>query len=107
MKVYEVIVIDVWNNVYRLGLYKNLNDSLSDINSYISSDKLKLEEGDLKEYPSTFNSCFDLIIGDVAISKGNISEEELDDFYEDSQLQVRGFIFDSEYLKEELNNLGE
>lgn len=96
MKVYEVFIIDNWNNIYLIGWYKDLDDAIEGINDHITNDKYKLEKGDLKEYPSTFNNCFDTSVYDIYQSKN--SDDEID--YEDD-IQIRGFIFNSlELIKE-------
>ena len=76
-KIYEVFVQDIWNNNYWIGMFTALDDALDGINSYIYNPTLKLKKGDLQEYPSTFNYCFDKDIYD---------EDSEDSIY------VRGFI---------------
>lgn len=82
-KLYEVFVQDTWNNNYWLGWFTDLDNCLEKVNSYIQNDKYKLHSGDLKEYPSTFNYCFD---------------REIYDEDSDEVTYVRGFIhyFDNE-----------
>lgn len=102
-KIYEVFVTDLWNNNYLMGFYKNLDDSINDINSMLD-DKHKIEKGDIKEYASTFDMCFGTCIGDILMDKGQLSEED-DDFEDLSSMMVRGFILDSKKLLEIINHL--
>lgn len=103
MKIYEIFLTDVWNNNYLVGFYKDLDDAVDDINSYLSNEKYYLEKGDLKEYPSTFNYCFDTELYSIYHSKHPKSIE--DDYCEDEDMQIRGFILDSEYLLDTLGKL--
>ena len=74
---------DEWNNLYYLGEYKKLKDSISDINDWLKVYNTFIEEDDLKEYSSTFGSCFDLDIG--------MMHENRDDLL---GIMVRGFVLD-------------
>lgn len=80
-KRYEVIMQDEWNNLYRLGEYKELKDSIGDINGFLSVYDVAIKEEDLKEYASTFGGAFDLDIG--------MMYEDRDDLL---GIMVRGFI---------------
>ena len=80
-KRYEVIMQDEWNNLYRLGKYKELKDSIEDINGFLSVYDVTIKEEDLKEYASTFGGAFDLDIG--------MMYEDRDDLV---GIMVRGFI---------------
>lgn len=80
-KRYEVIMQDEWNNLYRLGEYKELKDSIEDINGFLSVYDVTIKEEDLKEYASTFGGTFDLDIG--------MMYEDRDDLV---GIMVRGFI---------------
>lgn len=80
-KRYEVIMQDEWNNLYRLGEYKELKDSIEDINGFLSVYDVTIKEEDLKEYSSTFGGAFDLDIG--------MMYEDRDDLV---GIMVRGFI---------------
>ena len=80
-KKYEVIMQDEWNNLYRLGEYKELKDSIEDINGFLSVYNVTIKEEDLKEYASTFGGAFDLDIG--------MMYEDRDDLV---GIMVRGFI---------------
>lgn len=81
--VYQVVIQDEWNNLYHIGFYNKLEDSLKDVNDWLEPYNIKLDE--LKEYPSTFNMCFDT---EIQCEEGCIF--------------VRGFIFDKEELLEDL-----
>ena len=83
MNKYQVIMQDEYNNLYHIGFYNQLEDSLEDINNWLSIYGVEIDE--LKEYPSTFNMCFDK---DIEVDEGCIS--------------IRGFIFDKDELTKEL-----
>ena len=73
-KKYMVIIQDEWSNLYYLGEYIELKDALPDINSFLDTYGVSLE--DLKEYPSTYGMCFDTEIeidGGVVMVRGFIT----------------------------------
>lgn len=75
MKKYQVIFQDEWNNLYEVGFYDNLNDSIDDINDYLKTYNAKIEE--LQEYISTFSKSFDTEIdteSGVVMIRGFIHE---------------------------------
>lgn len=74
LKKYQVIIQDEWNNLYHIGFYDILNDAIPDINDFLKVYDVEIE--DLKEYASTFGSCFD-------------TEVETKD---ETIIMVRGFI---------------
>ena len=80
-KRYEVIMQDECNNLYLIGEYKELKDSIEDINGFLSVYDVTIKEEDLKEYASTFGGTFDLDIG--------MMYEDRDDLV---GIMVRGFI---------------
>ena len=80
-KVYLVFMQDEYNNNYYLGIYKQLKDSIKDINEWLETYDTKIEE--LNEYPSTFGTCFDQTV-----------ETPNDEF-----LMIRGFVLDPECLE--------
>lgn len=80
-KKYIVIMQDEWNNLYYLGQYKKLSQSIKNINDFLSVYNVSLKESDLKEYASTFGTCFDLDIG--------MMFEDREDLL---GLMIRGFI---------------
>lgn len=93
MKIYEIIMQDESNNLYLLGFYRDLKDAVEDINEWLSTYDFELEDDDLKEYPSTFNMCFDLDLGNFS--------EELCGVY------IRGFILEvNDSLDELLEEVG-
>ena len=103
MKVYEVFISDIWNNVYLIGFFKNLDDAIEGINGYIVDKKYHLEKGDLKEYISTFGVCFDTTVGDIYCSKHQDIEN---DFYDDdANISIRGFILDSKSILKDIIDL--
>lgn len=90
MKVYQVIFEDEYNNLYHLGFFKQLKDSLKSINQHLElyRDTMLDEDGcecefqpltefDLVPYASTFNDCFDKTI-----------------WTKEGCLMIRGFIFE-------------
>ena len=93
---YEVFIQDEWNNITLLGFYKTLDDSIQDINNFISiygDGKYKLEKGMLKEYPSTFDYCFDTSLVDLFEVYDN--DEQCNEI---GNVMIRDFIFDKEEL---------
>ena len=102
MKVYQIFLNDIWDNNYLLGFYKNLDDAIDDINGFIDEEEYHLQKGDLQEYPSTFSSVFDAYLIDILENKGI----EADTFSEDiATLGIRGFILDSDAIRESLASL--
>ncbi len=81
MKLYQVIIQDEYNNLFNMGFYKELKESIKDINNFLESYDINISEDLLKEYPSSFNSCFDLDLS-------TIYEDEIE------PIMIRGFIFD-------------
>lgn len=102
MKVYQVFLNDIWNNNYLLGFYKDLDDAIEDINGFIDDKKYHLQKGDLQEYPSTFSSIFDTNVADILASR-DIDVDNLDD--DVMSLEIRGFILDSDAIRESLASL--
>ena len=82
-KRYMVMMQDEWNNLYYLGEYQCLADSIDDINSFLEVYDVSITAEDLKEYPSTFGGAFDLDIG--------MMYEDRDDLV---GIMVRGFILE-------------
>ena len=80
-KRYLVIMQDEWNNLYYMGEYKELKDSIDDINEFLKVYDVSIKSEDLKEYASTFGGAFDLDIG--------MMYEGRDDLV---GIMVRGFI---------------
>ena len=103
MKIYEVFLTDIWNNNYLLGFYKDLDDAIVDINKYIDNEDYHLKKGDLKEYPSTFDYCFDTNVYDIHYNNNPKGIE--DEYCEDEDIQIRGFILDSERLLDTISEL--
>ena len=102
-KVYEIFLTDIWNNNILIGFFQNLDDAIEIINKNLSDEKYYLEKGDLREYPSTFNECFDVCIGDIYYNK---HPEDNGEYYnEDENMWVRGFILSGELLMEELHKI--
>lgn len=83
---YEVIIQDEWNNLYQIGFYNTLMEALPDVNDFLKTYDVKLDE--IKEYPSTFGMCFD-------------TEIETKD---ENTVMVRGFILDWENVIDEKSN---
>ena len=74
---------DEWNNLYYMGEYKELKQSINDINDFLKVYDAIIKEDDLKEYVSTFGTAFDLDIG--------MMFEDRDDLV---GIMVRGFILE-------------
>lgn len=91
-KVYEVIFQDEYDNLNQLGWYGDLDDAIDDINKCLEvygEGKYQLKKGDLKEYPGTFGSCFDMGFANFFSEEA----EDEDKVYEDLQsTSVRGFV---------------
>lgn len=80
-KRYLVIMQDEWNNLYYMREYKELKDSIDDINDFLKVYDVSIKSEDLKEYASTFGGAFDLDIG--------MMYEDRDDLV---GIMARGFI---------------
>ena len=80
-KMYLEIMQDEWNNLYYMGEYKELKDSIDDINDFLKVYDVSIKSEDLKEYASTFGGAFDLDVG--------MMYEDRDDLV---GIMVRGFI---------------
>lgn len=83
---YEVIIQDEWNNLYQIGFYNTLKEALPDVNDFLKTYDVKLDE--IKEYPSTFGMCFDMEI----------------ETKDENVVMVRGFILDWENIINEKSN---
>ena len=77
-KRYIVFIQDEWNNLYWIGEFRNLKDSIPDINSWLSTYNVSIDS--LEEYPCTFGPAFD---------KEVITEDE-------TVIMVRGFILEGD-----------
>jgi hypothetical protein len=64
-----------------MGEYKELKDSIDDINDFLKVYDVSIKSEDLKEYASTFGGAFDLDVG--------MMYEDRDDLV---GIMVRGFI---------------
>lgn len=111
-KVYQVILVDIWNNYYELGFYNKLDDSnlINEINGYITKDEYKIRPGEIKEYASTLGYCFDTTLYDIISSRYGDDEadvDDVDDYDDELSMQIRGFIFDKKELLMEINKLQE
>jgi hypothetical protein len=84
-KIYQVIIQDEYNNLTLVGFYKDLDDSIDDINEHLSTYNVRLSKGDLKEYPSTFSSVFDTDLADIFLENEEVAG-----------VMIRGFILDTE-----------
>ena len=96
MKIYQIIFQDEYNNLYLIGFYKNLKDSIRDINEELDSYGAVIDEEDLKLYPSSFSECFDLSIKNMDRYENN---DEIPDIY------VRGFVLEINTSLDELLEL--
>lgn len=90
---YEVMMQDEYNNLYLLGFYRSLDDAVGDVNGFLAAYEddgaVPLEKGDLAEYPSTFEACFDR----------EIEWENEEDC--PGTLMVRGFILSAKAVAED------
>lgn len=94
---YEIVMQDEYDNLYLLGFYESLDDSIEDINDFISAyyedGAIPIKKGDLAEYASTFGACFDREI-----------EWKNDDDCPGS-IMIRGFILSAKIVGEEANRI--
>lgn len=88
MKKYQVIIQDEYNNLYMVGFYDKLDDSIEEINKYLDVYGVQLKKGDLVEYPGTYDNRFDLELSDLFEGK-----EEVEG------IMIRGFIYEEELWK--------
>lgn len=90
---YEVIMQDEYDNLYLLGFYGSLDDSIDDINGFLSAYEddgvVLFKKGDLTEYASTFSTCFDR----------HVEWENEDGCPGD--VMVRGFVLSAKNAEEE------
>ena len=96
MKIYQIIFQDEYNNLYLIGFYKNLKDSIRDINEELDSYGAVIDEEDLTLYSSSFSECFDLSIKNMDRYENN---DEIPDIY------VRGFVLEVDTSLDELLEL--
>ena len=89
MKLYQVIIQDERNNLFHIGFYENLKDSVNDINDHLHIYEEQISKDDLREYPSTFGECFDMDLGSMFEDNDSIQG-----------VMIRGFIFDSDYIRQ-------
>ena len=94
---YQIVMQDEYDNLYLLGFYESLDDSIEDINGFIGAydddGAIPLEKGDLAEYASTFGTCFDR----------EIEWENEEDC--PGTIMVRGFILSAKSVGEEANRI--
>lgn len=82
MKVFQIIMEDEYGNLYHLGFYKKLEDSVPDINDWLKVYEIKIDH--LYITDSTLEASFDK---EIIIDNTNV-------------VCVRGFIFNLEDFKE-------
>lgn len=94
---YEIIVQDEYDNLYLLGFYESLDESIEDINGFLGAyddeGAVPLKKGDLAEYASTFGSCFDR----------EVEWENEDDC--PGTIMIRGFILSAKSVGEEADRI--
>lgn len=73
---YIVFIQDEYNNNWLMGTYKELSQSIDDINNFLKVYNVEIDK--LEEYASTYGTCFDKPI------------ETPDDEY----IMIRGFYID-------------
>lgn len=90
-KIYQVIIQDEYDDLYHIGFYKTLKDSLPDVNEFLfNCYDITIDE--LKEYPSTWEYVFDT---EVEVDNG------------EAVVTIRGFIFDEDHLKSAIESSDE
>lgn len=94
---YQIVMQDEYDNLYLLGFYESLDDSIEDINGFIGAydddGAIPIKKGDLAEYASTFGSCFDR----------EIEWENEEDC--PGTIMIRGFILSAKSVGEEANRI--
>ena len=94
---YEIVIQDEYDNLYLLGFYESLDDSIEDINDFISAyyedGAIPIKKGDLAEYASTFGACFDR----------EVEWKNEDDC--PGSVMIRGFILSAKIVGEEANRV--
>lgn len=88
MKKYQVILQDEFNNLYMVGFFNSLDDSIEEINKYLDVYEVQLKKGDLVEYMGTYDTMFDLDLCDIF--EGNEKVEGV---------MIRGFIYEEDIWK--------
>lgn len=82
-KIYQVLIQDNYNNLHLIGFYKQLKDSINDINEFLSIYNIKITKKDLIENIGIFNTNFDLDLSSIF--------EKNDNAY---GLYIRGFVLE-------------
>lgn len=94
---YEVMMQNEYDNLYLLGFYESLDDSIEDINGFIGAydddGAVPLKKGDLAEYASTFGTCFNR----------EVEWENEEDC--PGTIMIRGFILSAKSVGEEANRI--
>lgn len=54
---YIVFIQDEYNNNWLMGTYKELSQSIKDINSFLQVYNIEIDK--IEEYSSTYGPCFD------------------------------------------------
>ena len=107
-KLYEVVFVSEWNNYSLLGWYANLDDAIEDVNNELETyenGKYQLEKGDLKEYVSSFGTCFDLGLASFFCDKLEADQDEEDKIYSELQsCEIRGYVYELDDLDYEMLN---
>ena len=87
MKKYQIIMQDEYNNLWNLGFYNTLEESIKDINEWLKPYETTIDN--LETYVSSFNVTFDK---EIETKDGNI-------------VMVRGFmIYDCPIMLKHYNN---
>lgn len=97
-KIYQVYILDEYNNAYHLGFFSDLDKAIEPINGFLKTYNVSIKQGDIKETAGTFGSYFDAYLSDI------LYEEFEDDLDSISGVMIRGFIFDKQELLKEINN---
>lgn len=76
MKKYQVMILDEWENLYNIGFYDNLQESINDINNFLEVYNISIDK--LEEY----------------VDANGISFNKTIKTEDDSYIFIKGFIFE-------------
>ena len=88
MRKYQVILQDEYNNLYMVGFYDDLDDSIEELNKYLDIYDVELKKGDLRVYKGVYDDRFDLDLCDIFEDKEDVRG-----------VMIRGFIYEEDIWK--------
>lgn len=92
---YEIFIQDEWSDIYLLGFYSTLDDSIEDVNAFISvyrEGKYKIKPGMLNALTTPAGNGFDASLADLFnLWEDPKDQEDLDEF---GMVMIRGFDID-------------